>query len=242
VKVPWTQPNRVPLAALSVSATNARTGVQLEADAASSSDPDGDALEFMFDWGDGVTSQWGPSPSTAHSYATAGNWTVTVSVRDPLGLVASATRAVEVTAPPPNAGPMAVLTISSRKIEAGRTLTVNGSGSHDPDAGDSIEARVDWGDGNVTAWAALAILSHAYASPGTYTVTLEVRDRLGLNASAQTAVTVVPVPFAKKKKDNGFIPGAGAAGALAAMALMGVVAVCERRRSLGPPLRRGRVK
>ena len=240
-RVPWTPPNRAPLAALSMSAASVRTGVQLTADAASSSDPDGDALEFMFDWGDGAASQWGPSPSTAHSYAAAGNWTVTVSVRDPLGLLASATRAVEVTAPPPNARPTAVLALTLTTIEAGKSLIANGSGSSDPDAGDTIEARVDWGDGNVTAWAALADLSHAYPSPGTYTVTLEVRDRLGLTASAESAVTVTPVPDTKKKKDRGFIPGAGAAGALAAIVLVGMLTLHLDRRARPPSSRSARV-
>jgi len=229
--VPWTPPNRAPLAALSLSATNARTGVQLTADAATSSDPDGDALEFMFDWGDGTTVPWATTPAATHSYAAAGNWTLTVSVRDPFGLVASATETILVTLPP-NARPVAVIALSAVSVEAGGSLTVDPSGSSDPDAEDAIDARVDWGDGNVTAWAALVNLSHAYASPGTYTVTLEVRDRLGLKASATSAVTVTPVPDGKKKKEKGFIPGVGAAGALAAMALLGVVAVRERRRHL----------
>jgi len=54
-----------------------------------------------------------------------------------------------------------VLALSSASIEAGRTLTADGSGSSDPDAGDTIEASVDWGDGNVTAWSAARNATHA---------------------------------------------------------------------------------
>ena len=65
----------------------------------------------------------------------------------------------------------------------------------------------------------------------------EVRDRLGLTASAASAVTVTPVPDARKEGEKVSIPGAGVAGALAAIALMGSIAFHPDRRVRPPATR-----
>jgi hypothetical protein len=51
----------------------------------SGSDPDGDSLEYRFDWGDGQISGWGGASSRTHSWAVADNFCVKAQARDPHG-------------------------------------------------------------------------------------------------------------------------------------------------------------
>lgn len=66
------------------------------------SDPDGDALEFRFDWGDGSVSEWGDS-TRAHAWLQAGSFCVRAQAKDSAGALSpwSGCAAVAVLAPPP---------------------------------------------------------------------------------------------------------------------------------------------
>jgi hypothetical protein len=50
----------------------------------SASDPNGDSLQYRYDWGGGVLSSWGPA-SQSHSWAVAGQYAVKVQAHDSLG-------------------------------------------------------------------------------------------------------------------------------------------------------------
>ncbi len=68
---------------------------------ASAGDPNGDALQYRFDFGDGsAKTAWSTSPSAAISYAAAGHYRATAQVRDPSGSIASETLSVTVLTPP----------------------------------------------------------------------------------------------------------------------------------------------
>ena len=122
-----------------------------------------------------------------------------------------------------------MLALSTTSVEVGTPITVDASNSTDPDAGDALEARVEWGDGNVTAWGTMMTASHAYAAAGTYTVTLEVRDRGLLTHSASATVVATAKPDGPDD-DGGFIPAAGAACAIAVI----IVAALARSRRRPP--------
>ncbi|MEA3486996.1 MAG: putative Ig domain-containing protein [Thermodesulfobacteriota bacterium] len=54
-----------------------------EANAGSSSDPDGDPLEYCWNWGESAGfSSWSTSPQASHQYQNPGNYTATLHVRD----------------------------------------------------------------------------------------------------------------------------------------------------------------
>ena len=53
----------------------------------SGSDPDGDLLEYRFDWGDGQISTWGSAYSRSHAYSSVGNYCVKAQSIDPYGAV-----------------------------------------------------------------------------------------------------------------------------------------------------------
>lgn len=64
------------------------------------SDPDGDPLEYRFDFGDGSPrTAWGPATSVQRSYAAAGHYRASVQVRDASGVIASRSRVVTVVTP-----------------------------------------------------------------------------------------------------------------------------------------------
>lgn len=66
-------------------------------------DPDGDPVEYRFDFGDGSPrTPWSAASSTTHSYAQAGHYRATVQARDPSGAIGS--RSHVVTALEPIAG------------------------------------------------------------------------------------------------------------------------------------------
>ncbi len=55
---------------------------------AAAADPDGDPVEFRFDWGEGAVSGWGGS-SRSHSYTQAGSFCVRAQARDGKGALSS---------------------------------------------------------------------------------------------------------------------------------------------------------
>lgn len=46
------------------------------------SDPNGDAVSYLFDWGDGSTSSWISSNASTHAWTTPGTYSVTVKAKD----------------------------------------------------------------------------------------------------------------------------------------------------------------
>ncbi len=156
-------------------------------------DPDGYIVSWAWDFGDGtqaggngtgnqtgnVTNQ-GPFPT--HAYATFGTFEVTLTVTDNAGLTASVSHDLYV-----NALPVASFTTSEPAGKVGTPLTFNASASGDPD-GDPLTYSWSFGDG---ATATGAVVSHTYAVPGQYLVTLAVSDPYA-SAYASEYLAVVP--------------------------------------------------
>ena len=92
---------------------------------AAATDPDGDSVEYRFDFGDGSASTpWSSTPSAVHSYPEEGHYQTTVQVRDPSGSLS--TRRLTVTVVVPPAGPRPSASGPLLCDETGRRLwTVN---------------------------------------------------------------------------------------------------------------------
>lgn len=91
-----------------------------------------------------------------------------------------------------NCQPTAVLNASTLTVEAGAPVTFDCVGSTDPDAGDYILGFTwDFGDGSPVSKANGG--NHAYATPGSYTVSLMVMDNRNLYSAPVTkSIQVTP--------------------------------------------------
>lgn len=174
--------NRAPLASAGAAVTGSE-GSAVMFDGRGSSDPDGGALTYAWDFGDG-SSGTGAMPS--HVYADDGVYTVTLTVSDG-ALEATATTSAQIA----NVEP-AVSGFAGAELLPGEIYAAAGSFS-DPGA-DVWSATVDYGDGSGPQVLALAgktfALGHVYEAAGTFTVIVTVRDDDGGAASSQATVLV----------------------------------------------------
>jgi outer membrane protein assembly factor BamB len=67
-------------------------------------DPDGDDVEYLFDWGNGENSGWLTTPSASYSWSIAGTYEVSVKARDiPHGMESNLSQPLQVTITEPQA-------------------------------------------------------------------------------------------------------------------------------------------
>jgi PKD repeat protein len=182
-----------PQASASATPSSTPGSLQVAFDASSSTDPDGTIVSYAWDFGDGSTAT-GPTPS--HTYAAPGTYTVALTVTDNNGATNTTTHQVTVPAvpasqPKANQPPHASFVLTPPGTAGSLQITVDGSGSSDPDG---TIASYAWNFGDGTS-ATGASTTHTYAAAGTFTVTLTVTDNQGATSSASQQVTV-PVPGA----------------------------------------------
>ncbi|WP_104091171.1 PKD domain-containing protein [Arthrobacter sp. GMC3] len=172
------------------------SGLSVAFDATASSVPSGQTIaSYKWDFGDGSPTGTGVTPN--HTYSTAGNYTVVLTVTSSSGVAATASRIV--TAVVPNQAPVASFVAGV----AGLTVSVDGSGSTDAD-GSVASYAWQFGDGSTGTG---KTASHVYAAAGSYTVTLVVTDDQGLASAAVTKSVTVTAPPVNQAPVASFVAG-----------------------------------
>lgn len=143
-------------------------------DGSGSYDLDNDPLQYRWVFGDGYSTGWSGSNSTSHTYNVAGNYTVTLFVKDSFStdtdtcIVNVAPAGGSNVAPVADAGP-------DKSAYVGKWVYFYGNGTYDSN-GDPLLYKWYFGDGASTGWTGNSSAAHSYSSAGYYTVTLNVTD------------------------------------------------------------------
>ena len=178
-----------PAAAVTISpATVVAPGTAVSFDATGSTDPEGTIIDYSWNFGDGTpVDDAGTSTSIQRAYASRGTYTVTLTVTNNFGQTNTTTHTLTVDDPP-----TAAFTPSASVAAPGATVNFNASASAPGASGGTInDYSWNFGDGTpVDDTSGTAAASHAYATPGTYTVTLTTTDDLGVTGTTTEQITV----------------------------------------------------
>jgi len=132
--------DRPPVPSAVVEPDTGRAPLDVILDLSASVDPDGDAIDFDVDFGDGTTLST-RSLVLAHRYETAGVFTVRVTASDGRGGVGFASVAVDTTHEPPR--PFITLPTANSTYAAGNTILFSGF-AYDPDDGSLPDSALSW--------------------------------------------------------------------------------------------------
>ena len=169
----WAPPNDVPQASWSSKCD----GLNCTFDSKYSFDKDGEIIAYAWDFGDGESAS---GNKASHSYASDGEFTVSLTVQDDEG--ATDTHTGKVTVSKPNSAPKAQFSVACIDAEC----TFNGSASSDSD-GQVKSWSWDLGDGSASSGSKVA---HEYGEDGHYEITLTVTDDKGAANQTVHAVDV----------------------------------------------------
>jgi PKD repeat protein len=177
--------NTEPTASFTAAPTSGVAPFTVSFDASSSFDPDGHIASY--DWVLATEQTQEPKAASgktlSHTYDTPGTFSITLTVTDDKGKLASVSKTIVVRE---NLSPTASFSATPTTGEAPLTVAFDASTSADPD-GSIISYNWNFGDGasrtGVTS-------SHTYDTPGTFNITLTVTDNKGKTGFATQTIYV----------------------------------------------------
>ena len=186
---PGAAPQLPPIASFTYTPTYPEANQIVTFNASASYDPDGSIVSYTWDFGDGAPPITENDPITYHTYTSYGDYTVKLTVTDNDGLTGQTETTIHV-----SQHPVASFTFTPPDPLVHELVTFDASSST-PDGGTIISYTWDFGDGNITT-TSNPIITHAYETYGTFTVTLNVTDSEGKWDTASQQITVEKVPIA----------------------------------------------
>ena len=131
--------NRAPVASMVIAPRDGPAPLVVLYDGRASSDPDGDALSYDWDFGDGTAHS--SAAAGAHTYTAAGTYTARLRVTDSRGASVTETLRIDVGNGPPV--PRIDLPLPTTRFRVGETITLRGSAT-DPQDGTVPDSRLSW--------------------------------------------------------------------------------------------------
>jgi len=186
---PGAPPPQPPIASFTYNPTYPEANQIVTFNASASYDPDGSIVSYTWDFGDGTPLVTENDPITYHTYTSYGDYTVKLTVTDNDGLTGQTETTIHV-----SQHPVASFTFTPPDPLVHEIVTFNASAST-PDGGTIVSYTWDFGDGNITT-TSNPIITHAYETYGTFTVTLNVTDSEGKWNTASQQITVTKTPVA----------------------------------------------
>jgi len=171
-----------PTASFLYSPASPRVGETVFFNAEESSDDDGSVVSYHWDFGDGSTSDEGPT--VEKTYLTDETFTVVLTVTDDDDLIGITTSTITVV---DNANPTASFTADPNPASVTQFVAFNATGSTDSD-GEIVSYFWDFGNGHTSDEGPLTRIR--FAEDGTYEVFLTVTDNDGDQGFTSLAVTV----------------------------------------------------
>jgi PKD repeat protein len=155
------------------------------------SNPWSTAATYAYDFGDGTTSPASSSPTAQHTYTASPTnqnnaYYSRMTATLPSGRTIVQDASVTITQPGPVSAKLQATQVDPLSVQAdGRTST---------DPWRITEYDLDFGDGSPVVVG--EVENHTYAAPGTYTITLTIKDNGGHTASTSKKVTVAGAYYA----------------------------------------------
>ncbi|NNE34211.1 MAG: PKD domain-containing protein, partial [Rhodothermales bacterium] len=199
--------NQQPVASFTAAPTGAAEGMEYEFDASNSVDTDGTIGSYSWTFGDGQTAT---GATVKHTFASAGSYTVRLTVIDNQSATGTASATINVTAPETPSNRLPSASFSASQVSGGDPYTVrfDGSPSFDPDG---TIASYSWDFGDESGASGVSA-SHTYSGAGSYTVTLTVTDNNGGTATSTATIELTaPDPPANEAPLASFTAAPGTA-------------------------------
>jgi PKD repeat protein len=170
---------------------NARTDTDIAFDGRRSFDADSALASYSWDFGD-FTTATGSQPR--HAYLVPGDYTVTLTVTDADGAIATdALRANVILSQRRPVAHASGPYIGFASSDPAWYVLLDARGSSDPN-GEPLTYRWDFGDGSPIRTTAAGFADHLYTTMGVYTMTVVVNDGIEDSAPAMARVEIVQVP------------------------------------------------
>ncbi|MEO5817734.1 MAG: PKD domain-containing protein [Gemmatimonadaceae bacterium] len=156
---------------------------------AGTSDPEGDPLTYLWDFGDGATST---AQNPTHTYADNGVYPVTITVDDGQGHPATASTTATIV----NVPPVPTATVANATLACGQPAAFTGTFTDAGVIDQTWTWSINWGDGSPATTGGNALMAtpitanHDYGTnSGPFTITLTVTDKDGGAGTATTGIT-----------------------------------------------------
>jgi len=190
--------NLPPVASIKADTTSAFTQESIQFSGEDSYDPEGEALDYLWDFGDNQTSSL---KSPQHSWAMAGTYNVKLTVEDGSGQEGSTTKSVDIK----SLGPTAEFVFKDggsevEKVRANSNITLDAGDSSGPD-GKIKEYKWDFGDG-IERTVNESSTEYSWSAGGYYNVTLAVVDENDETGEITRILQVVPEDYSDEGQDG----------------------------------------